>query len=318
MQKPNGRPGPPADHLRRRLATFAGFSISFSTFGGLMRPSRLLSGVAVVPALAVIVIFFLLPIGLVLIRSFTEPEPGFGQYAAALADPTTLRVLGRTFLAAVLAVGACIALGYPFAYLLTLVGPTARTLLMVLVLVPFWTSLMARTFAWISLLQRDGPVSAVLAFFGAENVTLRGTLPGVLLAIVQILLPYMILTLYTALAAIDRRQLQAAQSLGANRYRAFWQVYLPQSLPGLFAASSLVFILALGFYITPQLIGSPKEAMIAQVIGQRVEKIVDFAGAGALSGILLLATIGLFCIVILAVAPLRRSVAQMATGGDAR
>ncbi len=283
-----------------------------------MRPSRLLSGVAVVPALAVIVIFFLLPIGLVLIRSFTEPEPGFGQYAAALADPTTLRVLGRTFLAAVLAVGACIALGYPFAYLLTLVGPTARTLLMVLVLVPFWTSLMARTFAWISLLQRDGPVSAVLAFFGAENVTLRGTLPGVLLAIVQILLPYMILTLYTALAAIDRRQLQAAQSLGANRYRAFWQVYLPQSLPGLFAASSLVFILALGFYITPQLIGSPKEAMIAQVIGQRVEKIVDFAGAGALSGILLLATIGLFCIVILAVAPLRRSVAQMATGGDAR
>ncbi len=283
-----------------------------------MRPSRLLSGVAVVPALAVIVIFFLLPIGLVLIRSFTEPEPGFGQYAAALSDPTTLRVLGRTFLAAVLAVGACIALGYPFAYLLTLVGPTARTLLMVLVLVPFWTSLMARTFAWISLLQRDGPVSAVLAFFGAENVTLRGTLPGVLLAIVQILLPYMILTLYTALAAIDRRQLQAAQSLGANRYRAFWQVYLPQSLPGLFAASSLVFILALGFYVTPQLIGSPKEAMIAQVIGQRVEKIVDFAGAGALSGILLLATIGLFCIVILAVAPLRRSVAQMATGGDAR
>ncbi|MFC7766081.1 ABC transporter permease [Leucobacter soli] len=140
-----------------------------------MRPSRLLSGIAVIPAVAVIAIFFLLPIGVILVRSFTDPEPGFGQYAAALADPTTLRVLGRTFGMAAIAVVSCLALGYPFAYLLTLVGPTARTLLMVLVLVPFWTSLMARTFAWISLLQRDGPVSAILAFFGFDDVTLRGT-----------------------------------------------------------------------------------------------------------------------------------------------
>ncbi|RGE23279.1 ABC transporter permease [Leucobacter sp. wl10] len=283
-----------------------------------MRQSRIFGGLAVAPALAVILIFFLLPIGVILLRSFTDPEPGLGQYAAALADPTTLRVLGRTFATAAVTVVVCVAFGYPFAYLLTLVGPTARTLLMVLVLVPFWTSLMARTFAWISLLQRDGPVSAILAFFGAEDVTLRGTAAGVVLAIVQILLPYMILTLYTALASIDRRQLAAAQSLGANRYRAFRQVYLPQSLPGLFAASSLVFILALGFYITPQLIGSPKEAMIAQVIGQRVEKIVDFAGAGALSGILLLATLGLFCVVVLAATPLRRGVSQMLSGGEGR
>ncbi len=280
-----------------------------------MRPSRLLSGVAVIPAIVVIAIFFLLPIGIIIYRSFTDPEPGLSQYTAALTDPTVLRVIGRTFLMAFIAVAACILFGYPFAYLLTLVGPTARTLLMVLVLVPFWTSLMARTFAWISLLQRDGPVSAVLAFFGAENVTLRGTAAGVIVAIVQILLPYMILTLYTSLASIDRRQLAAAQGLGANRFRAFFQVYLPQSLPGVFASSALVFILALGFYITPQLIGSPKEAMIAQVIGLRVEKLLDFAGAGALSGILLLATLGVFSIVILAIAPLRRGIAQMASGG---
>ena len=283
-----------------------------------MRHTRLFSGIAVIPAVAVIGIFFLLPIGVIVFRSFTEPEPGLGQYAAALADPTTLRVLGRTFAIAGMAVVACLALGFPFAYLLTLVGPTARTLLMALVLVPFWTSLMARTFAWISLLQRDGPVSAVLAFFGAEDVTLRGTAAGVILAIVQILLPYMILTLYTALASIDRRQLAAAQSLGADRYRSFWQVYLPQSLPGIVASSFLVFILALGFYITPQLIGSPKEAMIAQVIGLRVEKIVDFAGAGALSGILMLATLGILSIAVLAISPLRRGVAEMASGGDRR
>ncbi len=283
-----------------------------------MRQSRLFSGIAVVPALAVILIFFVLPIGIILIRSFTEPSLGFGQYVNALADPTTTRVLLRTFATAGIAVLACLALGYPFAYLLTLVGPTARTLLMVLVLVPFWTSLMARTFAWISLLQRDGPVSAILAFFGAEDVTLRGTATGVILAIVQILLPYMVLTLYTALASIDRRQLLAAQSLGANRYRSFFQVYLPQSLPGVFASSALVFILALGFYITPQLIGSPKEAMIAQLIGLRIEKIVDFAGAGALSGILLLATLGVFAVVILAIAPVRKGISQMVSGGEDR
>ncbi|MBK0417653.1 ABC transporter permease [Leucobacter sp. CSA1] len=281
-----------------------------------MRSSRLLSGIAVIPALAVILIFFLLPIGVIIYRSFTEPDPGLGQYAGALADPTTLRVLGRTFLTAVIAVIVCVLLGYPYAYLMTLVGPMARTLLMVLVLVPFWTSLMARTFAWISLLQRDGPVSAILGFFGAQDVTLLGSATGVILAIVQILLPYMILTLFTALGSIDRRQLAAAQSLGANRYRTFWQVYLPQSLPGLFASSALVFILALGFYITPQLIGSPKEAMISQVIGLRVEKIVDFAGAGALSGILLIATLGLFAVAILAIAPLRRSISQMINGGE--
>ncbi len=279
-----------------------------------MRASRLFSGVAVIPAVTVIGLFFLLPIGVILVRSFTDPEPGLGQYAAALQDPTTLRVLGRTFAMAVVAVAACLAFGYPYAYLLTLVGPTAQTLLLVLILVPFWTSLMARTFAWISLLQRDGPVAALLGFFGAEDVVLRGTAAGVIIAIVQILLPYMVLTLYTAFAAIDRRQLAAAQSLGANRYRAFLQVYLPQSLPGVFASSSLVFILALGFYITPQLIGSPKEAMIAQVIGMRVEKIVDFAGAGALSGILLLATLGLFAMVALAIPTLRRSIGGMITG----
>lgn len=277
-----------------------------------MRSSRLLSGVALVPALAVIGVFFVFPIAVIIGLSFTDPEPGLQNYTAALADPTTLRVLWRTFLVAAFAVFACLLFGYPFAYLLTLVSPTARTLLLILVLVPFWTSLMARTFAWISLLQRDGPVSAILAFFGAENVTLRGTATGVMVAIVQILLPYMILTLYTALAAVDRRQLTAAQSLGANRFRAFWQVYLPQTVPGIFAASSLVFILALGFYITPQLIGSPREAMIAQVIGQRVERVVDFAGAGALSALLLLATLGLFAIVLLAVSPIRQGVARMA------
>ncbi len=189
--------------------------------------------------------------------------------------------------------GVCLVLGYPYAYLMTIVGPTAKALLLVLILVPFWTSLMARTFAWISLLQRDGPVSALLGFLGFPRVTLLGTLTGVLIGMVQILLPYYVLTLYAGLSRIDRRLLTAASSLGATRAQAFRQVYLPQSVPAVMTASALVFILALGFYITPQLLGSPRQSLIAQVIGVRVERLVDFAGAGALSAILLVATAGI-------------------------
>lgn len=267
------------------------------------------------PALLLIVLFFVVPIGAILVRSFTEPHLGLDTYRALLADSTTYRVLGRTLFTGALAVVVCLILGYPYAYLMTLVGPTAKSILMVVVLVPFWTSLMARTFAWISLLQRDGPVSAILGFFGMPNVVLLGTSVGVMIGMVQILLPYMVLTLSTSLSQIDRGLLTAAQSLGANRFRAFAQVYLPQSTPGVVAGSALVFILALGFYITPQLLGSPQESMIAQVIGVRVERLVDFAGAGGLSLILLLATVACLLVGLLAFKPLRALMGIGSTGG---
>lgn len=266
------------------------------------------------PAAVLVAVFFLVPILGILTRSFTEPQLGLDTYRQLLDDETTLRVLRRTFVMASGAVLVCLVMGYPYAYLMTLVGPVWRILLMVLVLVPFWTSLMARTFAWISLLQRDGPVASLLGFFGVRDVTLLNSAAGVMIGMVQILLPYMVLTLATALRSIDRGLLTAAQSLGASRYRAFWQVYLPLSVPGILAGSALVFILAIGFYITPQLLGSPRESLMAQVIGVRVEKLVDFAGAGGLSAILLLATLALVLVGVLVVRPLQRLVGV--TGGD--
>jgi putative spermidine/putrescine transport system permease protein len=266
------------------------------------------------PAGVLLLVFFVVPILDILARSVTEPKLGLATYRELLADETTVRVLTRTMVMALGAVVICLVMGYPYAYLMTLVGPTGRTLLMVLVLVPFWTSLMARTFAWISLLQRDGPVASLLAFFGMADVTLLNSAAGVMIGMVQILLPYMVLTLATALRSIDRGLLTAAQSLGANRYRAFWQVYFPLSIPGILAGSALVFILAIGFYITPQLLGSPRESLMAQVIGVRVEKLVDFAGAGGLSAILLLATLALVLVGAFAARPVQRVLG--ATGGE--
>jgi putative spermidine/putrescine transport system permease protein len=262
--------------------------------------------VLLAPALLLVLAFFVVPIGAILVRSFTEPEPGFHTYQQLLSDPTTMRVLARTLVTAVAATAACLALGYPYAYLMTLVTPTTRSLLMVIVLVPFWTSLMARTFAWISLLQRDGPASAVLGFFGLPHITLLGTSTGVLIGMVQILLPYMVLTLHTNLSQIDRGLVTAAQSLGANRFRAFRQVYLPLSAPGIVAGCALAFILSIGFYITPQLLGSPQQSILAQVIGVRVERLSDFAGAGGLSLILLVATIACLAVGLMIFKPLRR------------
>lgn len=272
--------------------------------------------VLLLPALALTVAFFLVPIADILLRSFTEPVLGLQVYERLFADPTTWRILIRTLSTGALTVALCIILGYPYAYLMTLVGPTMRTVLIVLVLVPFWTSLMARTFAWISLLQRDGPVSALLAAFGLPGVTLLGTLPGVLIGMVQILLPYFVLTVYAGISGIDRRLITAAMSLGADRFRAFLQVYLPLSIPAIVGASALVFILALGFYITPQLLGSPQESLIAQVIGLRVERLVDFAGAGGLSAILLVATGMLIFAVTLAARPVRKMLGLARTGAS--
>lgn len=266
------------------------------------------------PAALLVVVFFLVPIFGVLARSVIEPELGLATYRELFADDTTMRVLTRTMVMAVGAVLICLAMGYPYAYLMTLVGPTWRILLMVLVLVPFWTSLMARTFAWISLLQRDGPVSSLLGFFGFPDITLLNSSAGVMIGMVQILLPYMVLTLATALRSIDRSLLTAAQSLGANRHRAFWQVYFPLSLPGVLAGSALVFILAIGFYITPKLLGSPQESLMAQVIGVRVERLVDFAGAGGLSAILLLATLALVLVGLFLARPMQRAVGATADG----
>jgi putative spermidine/putrescine transport system permease protein len=267
------------------------------------------------PAVLLTLVFFLVPIVDILSRSFTDPELGFATYERILGDPTTFRVLRRTFLTGALTVLLCLLLGYPYAYLMTIVGPTMRSVLLMLVLVPFWTSLMARTFAWISLLQRDGPVSALLGAIGFPRVTLLGTLVGVLIGMVHILLPYFVLTLYAGLSRIDRRLLLAATSLGANRLRAFVQVYLPLSVPAVAAASTLVFILALGFYITPQLLGSPQQSLLAQVIGVRVERLVDFAGAGALSAVLLVATGALFMVLIALMRPARRLLGIGGGGG---
>ncbi|MCC3273548.1 ABC transporter permease [Arthrobacter zhangbolii] len=213
------------------------------------------------------------------------------HYKSLFTDGVTLTVLGRTAGTAVIVTVVTFLIGYPYAYLMTRVGPRLRGVLLVIVLVPFWTSVMARNFAWIVLLQRGGPVQSLFDALGAGDVVFYGTVVGVTVAMSQVLLPFMVLPLFSTLSSIDRKLLLAARGLGSSPIAAFWKVYWPLSRGGVVSGLILVFTLSLGFYVTPALLGSPQQSLIAQLLAQRTTQILDFAGASALGMLVLVVTL---------------------------
>jgi putative spermidine/putrescine transport system permease protein len=243
------------------------------------------------PALALLAVILLLPLLQSLLRSFGGPDAwSLEHYATLFTDGVTVTILIRTAVTAAIVTIIAFLLGYPYAYLMTRVGPRARAILLVIVLIPFWTSVMARNFAWIVILQRDGPVNEFFAFFGLD-VVLYGDVGGVVVAMSQVLLPFMVLPLFSALSGIDRRLLLAARGLGSHPLKAFWRIYWPLSRGGVVSGLILVFTLSLGFYVTPALLGSPQQSLVAQLLGQRTTQLLDFAGASALGMVVLIVTL---------------------------
>jgi putative spermidine/putrescine transport system permease protein len=190
----------------------------------------------------------------------------------------------------------CIVLGFPVAYLLATQPPRRANLLMILVLLPFWTSLLVRTAAWIVLLQEHGIVNNALIWLGIVDAPIRLIYNriGVYIAMTHILLPFLILPLYSVMKGIKRSYMQAAVSLGASPTEAFIRIYLPLTLPGIGAGSLLVFILALGYYITPALVGGAADQMISYFIAFYTSDTVNWGMASALGTVLLIATLVLY------------------------
>lgn len=253
------------------------------------------------PAIAFLVVFFLVPLVVIGQRSVTEfPTPegsGLDNFARFLAGEANIRVLGNTFWIAGLSTLVCLAIGYPYAYLMTIAPPRIAGLLVIAVLVPFWSSLLVRTYAWDVILRDTGIINSVLLGAGIvrEPVELVRTTLGVLLGMSQILLPFMVLPLFGVMRRIDLEYLNAAANLGASPWRAFVRVFLPLSLPGVAAGALLVFVLALGFYITPALLGGPRDTMISQLIVQQVQQRLDWGMGSAMAATLL----GLVLVVLL-------------------
>jgi putative spermidine/putrescine transport system permease protein len=195
---------------------------------------------------------------------------------------------------------ACFVLGFPIAYLMSVLPTGKANLLMICVLLPFWTSLLVRTTSWIVLLQTEGVVNDIFVWLGIisdENrLTLIYNMFGTIVAMTHILLPFMVLPLYSVMKSIDPSYLRAARSLGANPVVAFVRVYMPQTKPGIGAGALLVFILAIGYYITPALVGGRTGQMISNFIAYHMQQSLNWGLAAALAGILLLVVMVLYAI----------------------
>jgi putative spermidine/putrescine transport system permease protein len=246
------------------------------------------------PVLAFLAIGFLLPLLMIAARSVMEfPSSATPSlllnYERFFGGEANVRVLGNTFLIAGLSTVVCLAIGYPYAYLMHVSRQRVAGLLLIAVLVPFWSSLLVRTYAWQVLLRDTGIVNTTLLDLGLidEPLPLIRTLLGVLLGMSQILLPFMVLPIYAVMRRIDPEYTNAAANLGASPSRAFLRVFLPLSLPGIAAGALLVFVLALGFYITPALLGSPKETMISEFITVQVQQRLDWGLASAMAMVLM-------------------------------
>ncbi|QKW35577.1 ABC transporter permease [Actinomadura sp. NAK00032] len=250
-------------------------------------------GVLVLPLLVFLVLVFVVPLVFMLSRSLTDPSVGLQNYRDVFANAVYPRVLGNTFLIAAIVTVVTLALAYPYAYLMTLVGPGWRMVMMGLVLVPFWTSILVRSFALVLFLRDTGAFNSTLQSLDLvdQPVPLIRTLTGVVFGMVQVALPFAVLPIYATMQGIDRRLLQAAESLGDRPAGAFWRIFVPLSAPGVAAAVLLTFVQALGYYITPALLGGPKNTMIGELIVQQVSTVLRFGFAAALATLLLLTTL---------------------------
>jgi ABC-type spermidine/putrescine transport system permease subunit I len=239
-------------------------------------------------------VFFLAPLVMMSLRSVTDPQDaGLSNYTRFFADEAYLRVLINTFWIALVSTVTCLVVGYPFAYLMTVVSGRFAGLLLIAVLLPFWSSLLVRTFAWQVILRDTGIINRFLLDLGliSSPLTLIRTTLGVILGMSHILLPFMVLPLYAVMRRIDPEYGRAAANLGAPPMSAFLRVFVPLSLPGVVAGCLLVFVLALGFYITPALLGGLHDQMISQLIVQQIQQRLDWGFGTAMSVVLMVITL---------------------------
>jgi putative spermidine/putrescine transport system permease protein len=243
------------------------------------------------PALIFLGVFFAYPLLDVLARSFSgEHGLSLEHYERLFTRTIYLRVLLITLQIAFLVTMISLLIGYPIAYVMAQASPGQRSIMMMLVLLPFFTSMLVRTYAWMVILSPNGILTSGIEALGFGGVRLIYNLPGVLIGMVYTMLPYMVLTLYSIMKGIDRRLVDVAKSLGASEWSAFWRIYFPLSMPGVAGGGLLVFILSSGFYIVPRLMGGDSQPMLATIIAYQVDILLNWGFASALAVILLVIT----------------------------
>jgi putative spermidine/putrescine transport system permease protein len=247
------------------------------------------------PALAWLGIVFVYPLGRLLWASLFTPTLSLASYARLLGSSVYLTVFVNTFEISATVTMLALALGYPLAFVLATAGPRVSRLMLAAIIVPLWTSVLVRTYAWMVLLGRRGLVNEGLQSLGLLDapLPLLYNRLGVTVGMVHVLLPFMVLPIYSVMKGIDVDLLKAAQNLGANRRQAFLRVYVPLSMSGLATGSLLVFVSALGFFVTPALLGGRRDMMIAMLIDNQISQLLDWGLGSALAVVLFAITAGL-------------------------
>ena len=253
------------------------------------------------PAIIAVCLVIVIPVGWLFSLSFLDSNGDLSlvNYEKMIAYKSYLRVFKTTFNVSFLTTFLCIVIGYPLAYFLSQIPRKYVGLFMLTVLLPFWTSLLVRTYAWLVMLQRNGLINNFAIDLGIWEapVKLAHNLNGTLIGMVHIMLPFLVSPLYAAMRRIDRHALQAAANLGATPVQAFWQIFVPLSLPGVVAGSLIVFVLCLGFYVTPAVLGGGKVILVSMQITAILEDQFNWGAASALGVVLLVST---FAVLLLA------------------
>jgi putative spermidine/putrescine transport system permease protein len=249
--------------------------------------------------LAALAAFYLYPLGKVLWLSVTVPKPGFDNFELLLTSSATQRILVTTARICIVTTAIALVIGYVIAYAMAHVSAQHQTWILFVVLLSFWLSVLIRAFAWLTLLQSRGIVNTVLIDWGviASPLPLVRNELGVVLGMVHYMIPYAVLPIYANMRGIDARLVPAARGLGASPTQAFFQVFLPLSLPGVVSAGILLLIFSLGFYVTPALLGGGKTVMVAEYISVQILDALNWGAGTMLATTLLLAVVMILAVV---------------------
>jgi len=247
------------------------------------------------PTILLVLVAMAVPVAWLFGLSFLADDGSFSlvHYRRMIEQPSYARIFVATFNVSLLTTAMCIVLGYPLAYVLSQLPRRAANLCLIAVMLPFWTSLLVRTYAWLVLLQRQGLVNSWGMRLGLwdEPLALVHNLTGTLIGMVHIMLPFLVLPVLATMRSIDQDYVKAAANLGASPTRAFWSVFFPLSLPGLYAGALIVFIICLGFYVTPAVLGGGKVIMVSNQIASDIELFFNWGAASSLGVVLLVLTL---------------------------
>jgi putative spermidine/putrescine transport system permease protein len=262
------------------------------------RRRRVRGFASLLPALGLLAVFFVGPVVGLLLRSVMDPDLTLANYAEVFGSGTYLRVFGNTFLVAGLVTAVTLLLAFPVAWFLAVAPRRWASLLFAVVILSMWTNLLTRTYAWMVLLQRTGIINKTLMGIGliSEPLPLINNLVGVTIGMTYIMLPFMVLPLQGTMRSLDPNILRAASLCGASRMQVFGRVFLPLVASGIGSGVLMVFVMSLGYYVTPALLGGTSNMMLAELIAQLVQSLLKWGLAGAAAVVLLVVSLGIYAL----------------------